>query len=837
MIRRIGLATMILALAAAFHLGVLAKAGGPQARARDLITKDIDESRRVTLRGNTRPEANRRNDRGRVPDDFPLEHMLLQLRRPPELQQEYDAYVDGLTRHNSSNFHQWLEPAQVGENYGLSNSDLRQIEFWLRSHGIRVNFVYPNRVVMDISGTASELREATRVDIHYLEVNGEQHFANMNDPEIPEALAPAIVGIVSIHDFRPHPMVKPRTQYTYTDSNGTWYAVTPADLAQIYNLNPLFSQGITGAGQTVAVVEDSDPYTPSGKTNTADWTSFEQEFKLTQYGGSVTVTHPNVTGHTNCSDPGDNGDDIEVELDMQYASAAAPAAAIMVAACANTVTDGPLIAVENLNASTPHPFIISVSYGECEAEDGAALNSALYSAYETAVSEGISVFVSSGDEGPASCDPNAAAASHGINVSGWASTIYNVAVGGTDFGDTFAGTNATYWSATNSAVLQSAVGYIPEIPWNDSCAGILLVTYEDMYEGYNENPPYGAGGFCNADGTGFRTTGSGSGGPSGCATGAPTTSEEVSGTCAGYAKPSWQSGLFGNPADGVRDLPDVSLFAANGLWSHFYIFCYSHTGHAFGGAACTGTPDPTAKTGATWSAAGGTSFASPILAGIQALVNQRTAALTISPIPGQGNPNPVYYAIAASEYGASGSTACNSSAQLLPRRGVATACVFYDVTQGDIDLNCTVASANCYDPGGSSTIQGALVTGAISGLSLTAGGTGYSSAPTCTISAPHNPSAYNGYAGSLLAATCSATVSGGSVTALTLTNPSAGYAPNPICTLTGGGGSGAACVVSGVTDAAYQPAFPATPGWDFATGIGTINAYNLVFSTVWAEGP
>ena len=822
----IGRAAVIVTLVTAFHCGASAKAG-PRASSRDLITHDIDDRQRVTLRGNTRPEATRENDRGPVPDDFKLEHMLLQLRRSPELEQQYDEYLEALTQHNSANFHQWLTPAEVGDAYGLSHSDLRRIDSWLRSHRIRVNFVYPNRVVMDISATAAQLREAFGVRVHFLEVNGRRHYANVNDPEIPEALASAIVGIVSIHDFRPHPMIKPRTQYTYTDSNGTFQAVTPADLANIYNLNPLFSQGITGANQTVVVVENSNPYT------TTDWTTFEQEFKLTQYGGTLSVTHPNVAPGNNCTDPGNNSDDIEVELDMEYAAAAAPAAAIVVATCSDTATAGPIIALENIAASDLHPYIISVSYGECEPGNGAAANAALYSVYQTAASEGISVFVSSGDEGPTSCDPDSAAASHGINVSAWASTPYNVAVGGTDFGDTFAGTNSTYWSTTNSSALESAMSYIPEIPWNDSCAGVLVANY------VGDNPPYGSSGFCNSsEGKNFRTTGSASGGPSGCATGTAAISGEVSGTCAGYPKPSWQSGLFGNPDDAVRDIPDVSLFASNGLWGHLYVFCYSHTGSEFGGSPCTGTPDPTARTGATWSAAGGTSFASPILAGIQALVNQRTAALTITPVAGQGNPNPVYYAIAAAEYGSSGSALCNSSAQPLPRRGVATSCVFYDVTQGDIDVNCTFGSANCYDPGATfaNGFNGAIITGTVSGLTVSAAGAGYTSGPACTIAAPHNLDAYNGYSGGTQA-TCTAAASGGHVTAVTLTNAGAGYAPNPVCTLAGGGGTGATCSVSGVTDAAYEPAFAATPGWDFATGIGTINAYNLVFSPLWAEGP
>jgi hypothetical protein len=69
-------------------------------------------------------------------------------------------------------------------------------------------------------------------------------------------------------------------------------------------------------------------------------------------------------------------------------------------------------------------------------------------------------------------------------------------------------------------------------------------------------------------------------------------------------------------------------------------------------------------------------------------VNQKTS----SP---QGNPNPVLYALAATEYGASGSNICNSN------RGktVGSACIFHDVTEGDMDVNCR-GSRNCYMPSG-----------------------------------------------------------------------------------------------------------------------------------------
>jgi subtilase family serine protease len=123
----------------------------------------------------------------------------------------------------------------------------------------------------------------------------------------------------------------------------------------------------------------------------------------------------------------------------------------------------------------------------------------------------------------------------------------------------------------------------------------------------------------------------------------------------------------------------VSLFAANGVWGHFYIFCDSDTRD--GGATCSGSPSG-------WSAAGGTSFASPIWAGFQALVNQKAGGL-------QGNPNTVYYKLASQEYGSSGSTSCNSS----QGNAVGSSCIFYDVTQGDMDVNCT-GKVDCFLPSG-----------------------------------------------------------------------------------------------------------------------------------------
>jgi subtilase family serine protease len=513
----------------------------------------------------------------------------------------------------------------------------------------------------------------------------------------------------------PRAMVKPRPQYTFDAGvgSGTAYVLVPAAIATIYNINPLFNAGYSGQGQTIVLIEDTNMF------SVADWNTFRTAFGLSSYAGTLTQVHP--SGAAACTNPGIIlGNEAEATLDVEWASAAAPSAAIELASCADvSTTFGGLLALENIVNSTPAPTIVSISYGECETVNGATANAAYNSAYQQAAAEGISVFVSAGDEGAASCDANQTGATDGIGVSAFASTAYNVAVGGTDFADSYMGamdagvSNATYWGSANSGTFGSALSYVPEIPWNDSCASVLVANFLGF------PTTYGAAGSCNS-GTGLLTTASGSGGPSGCATGS-SSSPAVGGTCTGYPKPSWQK-LLGNPNDGVRDLPDVSLFAADGIWGHAYVYCDSDA--ADPGQSCSGLP-------LNWSLAGGTSFASPILAGIQALVNQRWGA--------QGNPNPSLYSLARTEYGASGSAACNSSNGSRAGAG----CVFYDVTLGDIDINCT--GPDCYAPSGT---NGVLST----------------------------------------------------------------------------------------SSSAYDMAFGTQTGWDFATGIGTVNAANLVTNAIWGDG-
>jgi subtilase family serine protease len=646
--RSISRASKLLLVAVVFCRAALGSASAQaivvgSAAAPTLITQPVDPAQRVTLVRNTRSEATAENDRGAVPDNFPMPHIMLQLLRTSGQEQALETLIDQLHDPDSPNFHKWLAPAQIGALFGLATADLRVMTSWLASQGFQVNKVYPNGMLIDFSGTAGQVRAAFATEIHNLSVDGVGHWANMSDPQIPAALAPAVAGIVSLNDFQP--------RAAFTRTNQYKYQMAPADLATINNFKPLFASGVSGQGETVALAEDSDMFA------TSDWTTFRSIFGLSGYSaGSLTVLHPG----SNCADPGVTSRDGETTLDAEWASAAAPSAAILLAPCADAATWGVPIATENLINSASPPPIISISYEACETNNGAAANAAIANAYQQGVAEGVSIFVAAGDQGAAYCNWKA--------VPKWESAF--VAVGGTDFGDTYVGANSTYWDATNSSTYGSAKSYVPEIPWNDTCGSELWATFNSF------TSTFGSQGFCNsAAGAPYRWMWAGSGGASACATGSPSRTDVISGTCAGYSKPSWQAGVIGLPNDELRDLPDVSLFSAgNGIWAHSYVFCSST-------AKGTCGSDPN-----TWGYGYGTSFASPIMAGLQALVNQEAGEA-------QGNPNYSYYPIAAVEYGASGSTACNSS----NGNAVGNSCVFYNVTLGDNDVPCT-GSFDCYLP-------------------------------------------------------------------------------------------------------------------------------------------
>jgi Pro-kumamolisin, activation domain/Bacterial Ig-like domain (group 3) len=656
------------------------------------VVETVDDTKTVTLSGNVHPLARTAYDQGALPDSQPMTRMLLLLQRSSAQEQSLRQLIDAQQTKNSGNYHAWLTPEQFGQQFGPADSDVQAVTDWLTRSGFQVANVAKGKGVIEFSGNVGQVRSAFHTQVHKFVVNGEEHFANVSDPAIPAALAPVVAGVAALHNFQKYPsIVKSGTyrrykgsnqlQPLFTFGNPALYAVGPGDFAKIYNIPPT----ATGTGQSIAVIAQTN-------INTQDVVNFRSMFGLPAYSSVCTSALPPTCQFSvivNGPDPGIVGpgtatdDEIESDLDSQWAGAIAPGANLNLIVSESTLSNptqvsqgvdlSALYAVDN-NISP----VISDSYGNCEAALGTAGNQFYNSLWQQAAAQGITVAVAAGDDGSAGCDPiqsiDPDAATQGIAVNGLASTPYNVAVGGTDF-DPSTTANATYWNTTSDTV-NSALGYIPEITWdNSNCAQIYPAPCSAI-----DTSSYAA------DITG------GSGGPSNCIT--STTNNSGVTTCTktnnvyGYPKPSYQAAL--TPADSVRDIPDVSFFASNGGplangTDVTYVICQSDT-NPQGSTTPTGASCNLNTPYADFTLVGGTSASTPAFAAVMALVNQSTGQR-------QGNANYVLYNLASSDSNYTGG-ACVTSNGTTPQLPNA-ACVFHDINKGNNTMACDSGTANC----------------------------------------------------------------------------------------------------------------------------------------------
>jgi len=649
----------------------------PQATVR--IAGKIDARATFGLPDTAPKAALAKHDAGLMPVAETLDNLTMVLKRDDDREKAFRTFLAAQKNPASPDFHHWLTAKELGERFGPSLDDVKAIQEWMRSQGLSVSGVSSDRMRIVFSGPSASIAKAFGTELRRYDVDGVRHFANSTQTKVPAAMS-SLVQAVTLHDFFPVAQHTEATTSRFDAKRGKFatapseqpgftvppgnanpniaYDLVPADFAQVYNVKPLWerSQPIRGAGQTIAILGRSD-------IQPEDVASFRKAFLPADAKGRFSILHPTYRGEA-CTAPGLAGDEAEAALDVQWAGAAAPDADIILASCADEgASFGAFTAGFRLLEPGPYgelpPPVWNLSYGVCEAADptSAFLADVLWS---SAAAEGVSVFVASGDAGSTACDQGALFwSTSGAAVNALASSPTVVAVGGTDFDDR--GHQADYWTKSNLPYYQSAISYIPEMTWNNSCASSHLYTllgYEDGLASCNDE--YGPG-------SNYLLVGGAGGGPS-----------------AKHGQPVEQIGIAGSTNHYARMLPDVSLFAANGLFGHSLVFCMSDA--ANGGTACNfSKPDAVFA-----NSAGGTSFAAPAMAGVQALVNQASGGRN-------GNMLPALYGVAARQYGTVGSPnadtlrSCNSSSG----KTVGAECVFNNVTEGDIVQPCGIGTLNC----------------------------------------------------------------------------------------------------------------------------------------------
>jgi subtilase family serine protease len=643
-------------------------------------------------------------DRGAVDPGLAMGDLVLVLRRGAEKQAAFDRFVEAMYKPESSSYHHWVSAEEIGERFGPDQAGTSLAMGWLLGQGFRIDSVDADQMAVHFSGSADRTQKAFGVRIHHFLVKGESHIANLEDPQIPAELAGVVAGIKGLHNFNPRPLVKIGDKVRFNAERGRWSKpeagvgplfktldgygstiedVTPFDFAKMYNVLPLWQAAtpVTGSGQSVAIVGASN-------INKADIAAFRTAFGLPVNVPTVTITNFDP-GSCPTLDPSCYGDLVENSLDVEWAGAIAKnAKIILVTSSAPTASSDPVYLSANYAVMHKTAPVLNLSYGQCELALGPSGNTLWNNLWQTAAAEGIAVFVASGDSGSPGCDQGEDqyfgipyGAQFGLQVNGLASTPWNTAVGGTDLN--WAANPAKYWGASNnSANRGNALGYVPEAAWNSSCANPLILPAIQADASYLGDPdvadPEDA---CNflvhnwlaiANGFGVDlaplvdTIGAG-GGASACTV---SNGGYVSSCSGGYAKPSWQAGVPGIPADGKRDLPDVSFFASNGFLGSASLICVSGEDQA-----CTysATSEPIALE------VGGTSVASPEMAGAMALINQKAGKP-------QGSPNTVFYAMARKQ------TWAGCSAESVTAGGK---CTFNDVDTGTNAMPCAAGTPNC----------------------------------------------------------------------------------------------------------------------------------------------
>jgi hypothetical protein len=704
------------------------------------IVERVDDANLVTLHGDTNRMVRPQFDRGLVSPGLVMNKMILLLKRSPEQEAALTAFNQRQLDPASPDFHHWIHADEFGRTYGPSDADIATITGWLERQGFRVDNVSKGRVTILFSGTAAQVQNAFHVEMHHYFVDGEMHLANDRDPQIPAALAPAVAGVASLHDFfgyhfghpgdyvkrdpatgkltkvypqmlnaeekgEPTPLlnsykkqesakalglglvVRPDLVYEDpSDNDEPIYDLVPADFAMVYNMNPTFNAGITGTGVTVAISATSDVLA-------SDIATYRSTFGLPATTFTTIETDPGTDPGT--SDPGENTEDLEM------VSAAAPGATLDLIVSAGTATTQGFDLSDQYIIDNEIAPIMTVSYGICELKITTTGNSSLNQVFQQGATEGITIFVASGDSGSATCERQETAApsgdAFGNQVSGYAASPYVTAVGGTDFdwgyGNSSGQPASYWWNSTNGTNYVTAKGYIPEIPWNTTCANPLLLNYFGSVTGGTYTPSFtSVEALCNAAINsaaygGLVTLEAGGGGYSHCTTNSTTSSSttwDPTSCSGGYAKPSWQTGT-GVPADGKRDVPDIAMFGSfgYGLISQAYkipsttiLTCTTNPNVPYTCSSSVYT-DPSQI---IYQEDGGTSAASPFSAGVMALVLQKLGGAA------QGLINPVLYQLAAKQ----STTTCNAATGT-----VGNGCYFNDVQIGSNAQNCYTGGPDC----------------------------------------------------------------------------------------------------------------------------------------------
>jgi subtilase family serine protease len=525
----------------------------------------------------------------------------------PHNRAEMDALARDLYDPGSPNYRHWLTRAQIAARYAPTVDEAATVGKFLETQHLDVVLVGDGNYFVRARGTVADIQRAFHVQINDYRVHGALVRANDGDPSIEGSAAPLVRAVAGLDaGVYTHPvMLRPSapivgsaassstlgaaapmaaaaapssfytsvcfgtaTQTLSTNNDGelpigTYSGArlnletltspgcgyTPAPIQTAYHLKGLYAEGYNGKGQTIVILDWCGSSTVESDAN-----AFSKKFGLPQLDSSnfqiVYTPTPSL-----CIEE----DQVEINLDVEWAHAVAPGAHIaLVVPPSNTLQDVDEAEFYAVNYGLGNS--ISGSYGSAEVETPESYLETENFISEMAALSGISTNFASGDAGDFT--------SEGLppTVNAPADAPWATGVGGISLA----------LSADDSIAWQ--------VGWGNNVVTVAQ-------EGYIVDPPAsGSEGFYGGAG----------GGPSTCAIQDDDATTGVITCLGGYAKPSFQSKLPGK----VRRVPDVAWLA-----------------DPFTGVVIAITV-PGQEPGPSWEVIGGTSVATPMFSALWAIANE-----------------------------------------------------------------------------------------------------------------------------------------------------------------------------------------------------------------------
>lgn len=316
-----------------------------------------------------------------------------------------DAFAASVSDPSSPNYHQFITPDQFGAKFGQDAVSIAQVVNFLQSQGLTIEQVYPNKLFISVYGTNAQLAAVFGSPIHVFQSQGQTYEAPLSSTAVPAQLAGIVSGVhglntrplarsnavnqpragVAVGESKLVPSVLPTPQAAATSTPGSY---TVADLARQYNINPLYSAGITGAGRTIGI------------TTLAAYRQSDAYAYWAQLGLNVSqnrITDVPVDGGASAGYGVGSEGAGETTLDVEQSGGVAPGAAMRVYIAPNTGKGFIDAFLKPINENIVDT--LSISWGSAEIAEGSTTLPTLHTAFAQAAAQGIPVIAATGDAG------------------------------------------------------------------------------------------------------------------------------------------------------------------------------------------------------------------------------------------------------------------------------------------------------------------------------------------------------------------------------------------------------------------------------------------------------